>query len=70
MGYLTYWPHHIKKGNNMTIDWSDEALKREREREEKDKNKKPSDYQGSGNMAYKRNSDIIPKHEYEKTRGV
>ncbi len=54
----------------MTIDWSDEALKREREREEKDKNKKPSDYQGSGNMAYKRNSDIIPKHEYEKTRGV
>ena len=52
----------------MTIDWSDEALKREREKEEKDK--KPSDYQGSGNMAYTRNSDIIPKHEYEKTRGV
>lgn len=52
----------------MTIDWSDEALKRQKE--EADKENKKSDYQGSGNMAYTRNSDIIPKHEYEKTRGI
>lgn len=53
----------------MTIDWSDEALKREREKEEKDK--KPSDYQGSGNIAYKRrDKDYVSKHEYEKTRGI